>query len=367
MKPYKFMKLGLALLLPVTMGVAAEAAKPSVHLYNWYDFIHPDTPRKFEQETGVGVLLDSFDSSEVMQSKVMVGKTGYDVVVATDYTLPNMIKAGALKALDRNQLGNWSHMDPALMKKMEVNDPGNRYAVPYLVGTTGIGYNAELVKKALGPDAPVNSWDLIFKEENIARLAQCGVAVLDSPSEIIPIALHYLDLPPESENADDYKKAQALLLKIRPHIRYFDSSKFVTDLSNGDICVAISWSGGVHDAQVAIEHAGSDRKVEYSIPKEGAPIWMESLVMLSDAPHPDQGLAFINYMMKPEVIASSSNFLGYPNANLDARPLLDLKLRESQTAYPSAQVMETLFPLHPLPLKIERIRTRVWSAIKTGV
>lgn len=362
------LKFGAALLMSASLGTAwaAETAQATVHLYNWYDFINPDTPKAFEKETGTHVLLDSFDSSEIMQSKVMVGRTGYDVVVATDYTLPNMIKAGALKELDRAQLSNWSHMDPELMKKMEVNDPGNRHGIPYLVGTTGIGYNVELVKKALGDNAPVNSWDLIFKKENISKLSQCGVAMLDSSSEIVPIALHYLGLPPNSKNPEDYKKAQELLLSIRPYVRYFDSSKFVTDLANGDICVAISWSGGVHDARAAIEHAGSKRDVEYSIPKEGAPIWMENLVLLADAPHPEQGLAFINYMMRPDVITQSSNFLGYPNANKDSTPLLDKALRESPTAYPSKEVLDTLYPLQPLPLPTERIRTRVWSKVKTG-
>lgn len=368
MKYSRSVKLGMALLVCAGWNTASavETSNPVVHLYNWYDFINPETPKAFEKETGTSLLLDSFDSSEVMQSKVMVGKTGYDVVVVTDYVMPNMIKAGALQKLDREKLGNWSHMDPALMKKMEVNDPGNLHGVPYLVGTTGIGYNVDLVKKALGDNAPVNSWDLIFKQENIEKLSQCGVAMLDSPSEIIPIALKYLGLSPNSQSSEDYKKVEELLLKVRPYVRYFDSSKFVTDLANGDICVAISWSGGVHDAQVAVEHAGSKVNVQYSIPKEGAPIWMENLVLLADAPHPDEGLSFINYMMRPEVIAKSSNSLGYPNANKDATPLLDQKLRDSATAYPSAEVLETLYPLQPLPLKAERIRTRVWSKVKTG-
>lgn len=212
----------------------------------------------------------------------------------------------------------------------------------------------------------MDSWDLIFKPENIAKLSQCGVAMLDSPGEIIPIALHYLGLPYNSQNPEDYRKAEALLLKIRPYIRYFDSSRFISDLANGNVCVVLGWSGGVYDAQLASAKAGNGRNLVYRIPREGAPVWVENLVLLNDAPHPQQGLSFINYMLRPDVIAATSNYLGYPNANKDATALVEQKVRENPGVYPSPQTMATLYPLEPLPLKMERVRTRVWSKVKTG-
>ncbi len=364
----RFVQRALIPLLSLGLACAhaADATKPVVHIYNWYDYIAPDTLKQFQQDTGVSAVYDVFDNSDVMQSKLMAGRSGYDVVVASADLLPNLIGAGVLKKLDRSQLPNWSHLDPEILAKLQRNDPDNQYAAPYLWGTTGIGYDADKVKQLLGDQAPVNSWDLIFKEDNLAKLSQCGVAMLDAPNEIVPIALHYLGLPYNSTNPEDYKKAQALLLKLRPHITYFDSSKFITDLANGNICVVLGWSGGVADAQKASEAAGNQRKLVYSIPREGAPVWVESLVQLNDAPNPAQGLAFIDYMLRPEVIAESSNYLSYPNANKDATALVTPNIRDNPGVYPSKAVLDTLFALEPLPLKLERVRTRVWSAVKTG-
>lgn len=357
--------LALASLL-ISALACAEAVKPSVHIYNWYDYIAPDATKNFQQEMDIEPVYDVFDNSDVMQSKIMAGRSGYDVVFASGDLLPNLIKAGVIKELDRTQLPNLPHLDPEILAKLQSNDPGNRYAAPYMWGTTGIGYDADKVKAILGTEAPVDSWDLIFKEENIGKLSQCGVAVLDAPNEIIPIALHYLGLPYNSQNPEDYRKAEALLLKVRPHIRYFDSSKFISDLANGNVCVAVGWSGGVLDAKASSELAANGRKVVYSIPREGAPVWVESMVLLNDAPNPKQGLQFINYMLRPEVIAQSSNYLSYPNANKDARVLVAEKIRNNPDVYPPKEVMDTLFPLEPLPLKMERVRTRLWSKVKTG-
>lgn len=345
---------------------AEEPEKSSVHIYNWYDYIAPNTIKDFQKEADISAVYDVFDNSDVMQSKLMAGRSGYDVVVASADLLPNLIKAGVLKKLDRSKLPNWSHLDPDILAKLQINDPGNSYAAPYLWGTTGIGYDADKVKSILGPDAPVDSWDLIFKPENLAKLSQCGVAMLDAPNEVIPIALHYLGLPYNSLNPDDYKKAQALLLSLRPHIAYFDSSRFISDLANGNVCVVLGWGGGVADAQKASRLAGNHRNLVYSIPREGAPVWVENLVQLNDAPHPEQGLAFINYMLRPEVIAQASNYLSYPNANKDATPLVEQKIRDNPGVYPSRKVLDTLFPLEPLPLKMERVRTRTWNTVKTG-
>ncbi|NBF17891.1 extracellular solute-binding protein [Pseudomonas sp. Fl4BN2] len=365
MKSQRSVNWALATLLSVGLA-QVQAADSQVHIYNWYDFIAPDATKNFQAETGISSVYDVYDSSDVMQSKLMVGGSGYDVVVASNDVLPNLIKAGVLKELDRSQLPNLPHLDPAILAKMQNNDPGNRYAVPYLWGTTGIGYDADKVRATLGPDAAVDSWDLIFKEENISKLSQCGVAMLDAPGDIISIALHYLGLPQNSSNPLDYQKAEALLLKVRPYIRYFDSSRFITDLANGNVCVVVGWAGGVQDAKTASLAAGNGRTIGYSIPREGAPIWIENLVLLNDAPNPQQGLAFINYMLRPEVIARTSNHLKYPNGNQDARELVDKVIRDDTDIYPTEAVMATLFPLQPMALKLERIRTRLWSKVKSG-
>ncbi|AMW82421.1 putative periplasmic spermidine/putrescine-binding protein [Pseudomonas yamanorum] len=356
----------LASLVCVGASTPAAAAEPRVNLYNWFGLIAPETPKEFEQKTGAKMHVDTFDSAEVMQSKAMAGRTGYDVVVATSNVLPSLIQAGVLAPLDRSQLSNYSHLDPEMMALLAINDPGNLYAVPYLWGTTGIGYDVDKVKAALGDNAPVDSWDLIFKEENISKLKSCGVAMLDSPSEIISIALHYLGLPSNSQNPEDYLKAQALLLKIRPYVLYFDSSRTDADFADGNICVVVGWASGALTAQAINEKNNTGRKIAYSLPREGGLVWSENFVLLKDAPHAKEGLAFINYMLEPQVIAKSSNHTLYPNANKDATEFVEQKLRDNPWIYPDKNTVATLVPLEPLPLKLERIRTRVWTKVKSG-
>lgn len=362
---HRLLKFGLIALLGTSLNPAyAEPAR--VHLYNWSDFLAPETPKEFEADTGISLIWDAFDNAEVMQSKLMTGRTGYDVVMVPDDLLPSLAKAGVIQELDRERLNNWSHLAPEILEKQQGNDPENRYAVPYMWGTTGIGYDQAKVEQLLGKNAPVNSWDLIFKEENIAKLSKCGGAMLDAPVEIVPIALNYLGLPPNSKNPEDYRKAEALLLKIRPYIRYFDSSKFTTDLANGDICAVVGWGGSVYSAKVTADHANNGVKLAYSIPKEGAPVWFENMVLLKDAPHPQQGYDFINYMLRPQVIAKSSDYVGYPNGNKDATALINPQLRDNPAFYPSKEIMATLYALETLPLKLERVRTRIWSKVKSG-
>jgi len=354
-------------LLATGFTAQVTAAESAVHLYNWTNFIDPQAPKDFTAETGIKVVNSTFDSADAMQSKLMAGRSGNDVVVATSNVLPNLIAAGVLQELDRSQLTNWTHLSPDILKQLQTNDPGNRYAVPYLWGTTGIGYDVDKVKAALGDNAPVNSWDLVFKEENISKLKQCGVAMLDAPSEIISIALNYLGLPYNSQNPEDYEKAQALLLKIRPYITYFDSSKLVQDLANGNTCMIVSWAGDASAAIDVSEKAKNGRKIAYSIPKEGALVWSENFVLLKDAPHPVAGTKFIDYMMRPDVMSKVSNYTGYPTGIKDVKPVQSQKLIDNPGLNPSSDVIKTLFPLEPLPLKYERIRTRVWVKVKSGV
>ena len=361
-----FLAAVTASLLNVGLSSSCAAAS-SVHLYNWYEFIAPDTAKEFERDTGIAMVMDSFDSAEVMQSKLMAGRSGYDVVVATSNVLPGLIRAGVLQELDRSQLPNWRHLDPLILEKLHSNDPGNKYAVPYLWGTTAIGYDVGKVNQVLGENPPIDTWDIIFKKENIEKLSQCGVAMMDSPSEMISITLNYLGLPHNSKNPQDYQKAQELLQTIRPYIRYFDSSKFGTDLANGNVCVVVGWGGSVYEAKVNNERLNSGRVIAYSIPREGALVWSENFVLLKDAPHPEQGKALINYMLRPEVIAKVSNQVGYPSANRDAKALVHQKLRDDPAVYLSPETIATLFALEPLPLALERIRTRVWTTVKSGI
>ena len=337
-----------------------------MYLYNWFGLLAPETPKEFEQATGTRIHMDAFDSAEIMQSKVMAGRTGYDVVVATSNVLPSLIEAGVLQPLDPAQLSNLSHVDPAILAQLAVNDPGNRYAVPYLWGTTGIGYDVDKVKAALGDHAPVDSWDLIFKEENISKLKQCGVALLDSPSEILPLALQHLGLDPNSKKPADYEKAEALLMKIRPYITYFHSSKYMADIANGDICVAVGYSGSFSQAANRAKEAKNGVTVDMRLPKEGAPIWFDMLAVPKGAKNPEDAYTFINYLLQPQVIAPVSDFVGYPNPNKDATGLVDPSIRNNPNLYPTEAAMSTLYTLQPLPRDAERARTRAWTKIKSG-
>jgi putrescine transport system substrate-binding protein len=361
-----FAKTLLAMTLAGTVAGAAQAQEKVLHVYNWSDYIAEDTLENFTKETGIKVVYDVFDSNEVLEAKLLAGSSGYDVVVPSNPFLAKQIKAGVFQKLDKSKLPNWENLDKDLLKALDPSDPGNQYSIPYMWGTIGIGYNVDKVKAVLGDNAPVDSWDLVFKEENLAKLGECGVAMLDSPSEMLPVALHYLGLPPNSTNPEDYRKAEALLLKLRPHIAYFNSSKFISDLSNGNICVAVGWSGAMLEAKATAEQAGNGVKIAYSLPKEGAPVWFDTLVLLKDAPHPEQGLAFIDYLMRAEVIAPVSNHLNYPNGNRNATALLAEATRTNPAVYPSAEALATLFTLQPLPPATERVRTRIWSKVKNG-
>lgn len=350
-------------LLAISTGVLAE---PNVRIYNWFDYIAPDTLKNFKKETGIEPKYDVYDSNEVLQAKLLSGNSGYDITVSSDSFLDNYLKAGVFQKLDKNKLPNWKNLNPALLKVLESKDPGNQYAMPYMWGTNGIGYNVDKVRAALGENAPVDSWELIFNPDNLAKLKDCGVAFLDSPTEVIPEVLHYLGLSPNSHNPDDYAKAEAHLLKLQPYIRYFNSSKFVTDLANGDVCVALAWSGGVMQAAARATEAGNGVKVEYRIPKEGTAAWFDVLTIPKDAKNLDQAYAFLNYLLRPEVVAPISDHVEYANPNQAADTLVSERLRNNPNVYPTAEMQAKLYSVEMLPAKLERIRTRTWVKIKTG-
>ena len=353
-------------LLPLMLvGTLCQAAE-TVKIYNWSDYIAPDTMKNFQRDTGIGFTYDLFDSNETLDGKLMTGNSGYDVVFPSNHFMARQIQGGALKKLDKSQLPNWKNLNPVLLKALEVNDPGNEHGFPYLWGSTGIGYNVAKVKAVLGDNAPVDSWDLIFKPENMAKLSKCGVAILDNGPEILPAALNYLGLPPHSKNPDDYKKAEDLLMKVRPYISYFHSSKYTSDLANGNICVAVGFSGDILQAETRAKEAKNGIEIGYSIPKEGAAIWFDMVAMPADAPDEKAAYSFMNYLLRPDVMAGISNYVHYANGNQQADALVSPEIKADTKVYPTPEMMGKLFALEAMPLKIDRVRTRVWTKIKAG-
>ncbi|MFJ3468250.1 polyamine ABC transporter substrate-binding protein [Pseudomonas sp. NPDC090201] len=355
-----------AALCSVAVLPVAQAADGVMKMYNWSDYIGPDTLKNFQQHSGIKVEYDIFDTNEMLEAKMLSGHSGYDLVVPSSQFLSKQIRAGAYQPLQRSLLSNWNHLDPRLMKRLEAADPGNRYAVPYMWGTVGIGYNAEKVKAVLGKDVVLDSWSMVFDPANLAKLKSCGVAFLDAPVKIIPQALLYLGLDPNSTRPDDYKKASALLMKLRPSVTYFNSSKYTADLANGDICVAIGYSGDVMQAQTRAHEAGKNVDIRYLIPKEGVNLWFDMLAIPKDAGNVANAHAFVNYLLRPEVIAKVSDYVGYANPNTDATALMDPKVSGNPGIYPSDEVISKAFVSADLPDNIQRLITREWNRIKSG-
>jgi putrescine transport system substrate-binding protein len=353
------------LLAAAISASAVQAAEPVVNVYNWSDYIGETTLADFQKTTGIKALYDVFDSNETLEGKLLAGRSGYDIVVPSNHFLGKQIKAGAFQKLDRSQLTNWDNLDPELLKLLETNDPGNQYSVPYLWGTTGIGYNVAKVKEVLGVES-IDSWATVFEPENMAKLATCGVSFLDSADEMIPAVLNYLGLDPNSQNAADHAQAEAKLLAVRPHVRYFHSSKYIGDLANGDTCVAVGFSGDILQAADRAEEAGKGIEIAYSIPKEGANLWFDMLAVPAEASNPKEAHAFINYLLDPAVIASVSDYVGYANPNPKAGELMDQDVRNDESVYPPQAVLDKLFISAELPVKVQRLMTRSWTKVKSG-
>lgn len=343
----------------------ATLAQQTVHIYNWSDYIGEETLAKFQAKTGIKPIYDVFDSNETLEGKLLAGRTGYDVVVPSNHFLGKQIKAGAFQKLDKSKLPNWNNLDPALLKQLEKNDPSNQYAVPYLWGTNGIGYNVEKIKAVLGVEE-IDSWAVLFEPENIKKLSQCGVAFLDSADEMIPAMLNYLGMDPNSTNPDDYAKAETKLLAVRPYVTYFNSSKYISDLANGNICIAAGFSGDILQAAERAEEAGKGIDIAYSIPKEGGNLWFDMLAIPVDAMNVEQAHAFINYLLDPKVIAEVSDYVGYANANTKAGELMDQDVRNDPSVYPPQAVLDRLYISVELPVKVQRLMTRSWVKVKSG-
>ena len=347
-------------------ALAGQAsAQDTVNIYNWTDYIAEDTLVNFQRDTGIKPIYDVFDSNETLEGKLLAGRTGYDVVVPSNHFLGRQIKAGVFQKLDKSQIPNWKNLDPTLLARLQANDPGNEYAVPYLWGTNGIGYNVDKVKEVLGVDS-IDSWDAVFKPENMKKLTKCGVAFLDSADEMLPTVLNYLGLDANSTNPKDYKKAEEVLMSVRPYVTYFHSSKYISDLANGNICVAIGFSGDVFQAKARAEDAKKGVNIAYIVPKEGGALWFDMLAIPKDSSNVKEAHTFINYLLKPEVIAQVSDYVGYANPNPAADKVMDESIRTDEAVYPTQAVLDKTYVSIELPAKIQRLMTRTWTKVKTG-
>lgn len=353
-----------SLLLLPAMG--AQAEDKALNVYNWSDYIAKSTIPGFEKQSGIKVKYDVYDSDDTLQAKMLTGRAGYDVVAPTSNFMAKQIEAGIYQKLDKSKLPNLANLDKALMAKIVDADPGNAHGVPWAYGTDGLGYNLNKVKTALGKDTPLDSWDILFDPKYVSKLKGCGVSVLDQANDVFAVALHHLGKDPNSKNPADYQAAFAALKKIRPYITQFNSSGYINDLANGDICLALGFSGDINIAKHRAREAKRPYQLAYVIPKSGAPLWFDVMVVPKDAPHPEAAHKWINYIQSPEVNAAITNEVFYPTANAAARKFVKPEIANDPAVYPPEAVVKTLFLLKPLPADIMRLQNRLWTQLKTG-
>ena len=354
-----------AALILIGSASVATAQERVVNVYNWSDYIDESILEDFTKETGIKVVYDVFDSNEILETKLLAGGTGYDVVVPTATFLQRQIAAGVFQKLDKSKLPNLSNMWDEITTRVATYDPGNEYAIDYMWGTTGIGYNVEKVNQILGTDEKP-TWDVLFNPEVAAKFKDCGIHLLDSPTDVVPSVLAYLGLNPDSHEADDLAKAEELLLKVRPFIRKFHSSEYINALANGDICLALGYSGDIFQARDRAAEAKAGVTVDYSIPPTGAQMWFDVMAIPADAPHVAEAHEFLNYIMKPEVIAKASDFVFYANGNKASQQFISKEVIEDTAIYPPADVMKKLFTTTPFDAKSQRVLTRMWTKVVTG-
>ncbi len=346
-------------------GAAPAGAEQVVNVYNWSDYIDPEVIQGFEQATGIKVRYDVFDSNEVLETKLLTGNSGYDVVVPSAYFLQRQVQAGVFAPLDKSKLPGLVNSDPELAARAARHDPGNAHSVVYMWGTTGIGYDRAKVE-AIMPDAPVDSWKLIFDPAVLAKFKDCGVSMLDDPTDMVGTALLYLGKDPNSESEADLKAAEDLLLKIRPYLRTIHSSQYIDQLANGELCIVVGYSGDVLQARDRAEEAGKPLDIGYSIPREGALMWFDTLAIPADAAHKDAAHQFIEYLLQPAVAAKNSDFVNYANANKAATPLVNADLRNDTNIYPTPEVAARLQPSLAKSAEFTRALNRSWTRFVTG-
>jgi len=348
-------------------GIPRATAQPErvVNFYNWSDYVDPSVFDDFSKKTGITVRYDTFDSSDTLEAKLLAGQSGYDVVVPTGYFLARQIAAGIFQKLDKSKLPNLVNAWPEIANRLAVYDPGNLYAVNYMWGTTGIGYNVKDVRRILGPDAAIDSWNDVFDPDKIAKFKDCGIHLLDSSDDIMSAGLHYLHLDPNSSDPGDLEKVADLLMKIRPSVRKFHSSEYLNALASGEICFVVGFSGDIKQAQKRAAEANAGIEIGYSIPTEGAQLWFDNLAIPKDAPHVAAAHELVNYLLEPEVAAKNSNFVSYANGDVPSR-FIDKAILDDRTIYPDAATMANFYTIIAHDQKTQRLINRLWTRIKTG-
>ncbi|MEZ8133864.1 MAG: extracellular solute-binding protein [Porticoccaceae bacterium] len=345
---------------------AAQGTPQKLNIYNWADYIHPDAITGFEQEFGIDITYDIYDSSEIVDTKLMTGRSGYDVVVHAASFTARLATVGIFHPVDFNKLPNWHHLDPNLIRRADEKYSNGLQGVPFFWGTTGITYNVDLIKERM-PNAPLDSSALIFDPEIISKFTDCGISFLDDPTSVIPMAMMYLGYPANSVDLQQLKEVETLVKAVRPYITYFSSTKMLLDLPSEEVCIAMSWSGDYSVASNRAKEAGIDINLDYIIPKEGGGMWFDNMYIPEDAPHRENAYLFLNYMLRPEVIAASTDYIGYANANKSATPLVNPSLTANVAIYPDAETLQRLQTTEVLAPKEERKRSRTWTKIKTGL
>lgn len=359
--------LPLVILLLIALPLRDATAQESIlNIYNWSDYIDPQIVEDFEDLYDIKVNYDIYDSSEIVDTKLMTGSSGYDLIVHSASFAARLSPIGVFAPFDRSRLKNWHHIDPDIIKTVESHYKQPLVGVPYMWGTTGLTYNVDMILERM-PDAPVDSMALIFDPEVVSRFADCGVSFLDDPTTVIPFAMLYLGHPTDSVEKAHLDEVEALLKSVRPYIKYFSSTKMLLDLPSREVCIAMSWSGDYSVARSRAAEAGLDIKLAYTIPKEGSIDWFDVWFMPSDAPHPDAAHLFMDYLLRPEIIAKASNYVGYANANKSATPLVDKSITSDIGIYPDEETKKRLRPSIVLPPKLERRRSRTWTKVKTGL
>jgi putrescine transport system substrate-binding protein len=349
----------------VSLLAAGAATAKEVRIYNWSDYIDEEILKDFEKETGIKPVYDVFDSNEMLEAKLLAGSSGYDVVVPSAAFLARQVKAGVFQKLDKSKLPNIKNMWPLILERNARYDPDNAYSITYMWGTTGIGYNEEKVKERMA-DAPVDSWRLVFDPDVISKFKDCGVHFLDAADDVLPAALNYLGLDPNSKDDADIQKAAALLEKVRPYILKFHSSEYINALANGDICIAVGYSGDILQARDRADEAKNNVTVVYSLPKEGAQMWFDQMAIPADAKNVEEAHAFLNYIMEPEVIAKASNYVNYANGNIASQKFVNKEILEDTSIYPDEGTLKRLFVQDAYEGKTQRLVTRLWTKIVTG-
>ena len=355
------------LTLTTVVGLATSAAfADEVRVYNWSDYIDEELLEKFQTETGIDLIYDVFDSNELLETKMLAGGSGYDVVVPSGTFLQRQVTAGAFQPLDKSKLPNLENMWDVIEARTIQYDPDNAYSINYMWGSTGMGVNVGKVTEILGDDAPMTSMDLILKSENMEKLAECGVYFLDAPTEIIPMVLQYLGKDPDSRDPEVIAKVEPVLTAVRPYIKKFHSSEYINALANGDICVAIGWSGDVLQARDRAVEADNGVEIEYSAFAEGSLMWFDQMAIPVDAPNPDAAHVFLNFIMDAQNMAAASNYVYFANGNAASKEFLEEDVIGDPAIYPDEATLENLYTTSPYPPKVQRVVTRLWTKVKSG-